>query len=298
MTVAAIVFVIVALLRTGGVSSELWRLPRTWMVLGGVGLLYGATLGLVLACWVLLLKSVSKTDLSASHLLRIYALFQLLKYAPTNVFHYVGRYAMLRRLGVDSSAVAWSTLAETALISLAATLIAASFGLSFLRAGLPDPPSWLIWILVGAMLALGAGAAVAFRKSAAVRREFTLVSSPESLRAMALTAPIYGLFFVATGFAFWLMAQLLPGDLARPDLGPSIGALTAAWLSGFITPGAPAGIGIRETMIVLALGATGSSIADGVLLSAFYRIVTISGDMVFAGASYLASLLVPSRKAH
>jgi hypothetical protein len=48
-------------------------------------------------------------------------------------------------------------------------------------------------------------------------------------------------------------------------------------------------------MIALALGAAGSSITDGVLLAAFYRIVTIIGDVVFAGGSYLCSLLFRDR---
>jgi hypothetical protein len=262
----------------------------------GIAVLYGATLSLVLGAWIVLLKSASKKSLGASYLLKVYALFQLLKYAPTNVLHHVGRYAMLRRQGVDAVAVAWSTFAEAVLVCLGAIVVSAIFGMNFLRIGLPNSPPWPIWALLGAIAIIGATIAVALRKSAAVARLFTLVGAADSRRAVALTVPVYALFFVATGAEFWLMAQLLPGDLARPQLGASIGAIAAAWLFGFITPGAPGGIGIRESIIVLALGTAGNPVADGVLLAACYRIVTILGDGLFAVGGYLASQLVPSRK--
>jgi len=55
--------------------------------------------------------------------------------------------------------------------------------------------------------------------------------------------------------------------------------LAMAWLAGFLVPGAPGGLGIRETMIVVLFSpliGTGASIGLGVTL----RMTTSLGDLV------------------
>ena len=82
----------------------------------------------------------------------------------------------------------------------------------------------------------------------------------------------------------------------RPSLAAAIAALSAAWLLGFLTPGAPAGIGIRETMIILALGVSDGGVSDAVILSAFYRAATIIGDVIFSGTFFLLSKRSSARR--
>jgi uncharacterized membrane protein YbhN (UPF0104 family) len=61
---------------------------------------------------------------------------------------------------------------------------------------------------------------------------------------------------------------------------PSVlGLFILSWLIGFIMPGAPAGIGIRETMLVVVLG--GLISPDMLVFSAVVlRLISIIGDVV------------------
>jgi len=52
-----------------------------------------------------------------------------------------------------------------------------------------------------------------------------------------------------------------------------------SWLAGFLTPGAPAGIGVREAvMIALMEGIIGTS--NSLIISVLFRLVTITGDVM------------------
>lgn len=59
----------------------------------------------------------------------------------------------------------------------------------------------------------------------------------------------------------------------------TIGIYALAWVAGFLTPGAPAGIGIREVILAAAFTQLyGESIALGITLS--LRAVTMAGDVL------------------
>ena len=62
-----------------------------------------------------------------------------------------------------------------------------------------------------------------------------------------------------------------------------------AWLAGLLTPGAPAGIGVRELVLVLLLKGIvpEAELLLAVLLS---RLVTVGGDLLF----YLVAMAIPA----
>jgi uncharacterized membrane protein YbhN (UPF0104 family) len=63
------------------------------------------------------------------------------------------------------------------------------------------------------------------------------------------------------------------------------GAFIVSWLAGFITPGAPAGVGVREMVIIILLGgvANEASLLMAVVIS---RMITVIGDLLFYSAMY------------
>ena len=70
------------------------------------------------------------------------------------------------------------------------------------------------------------------------------------------------------------------------------GAYVIAWLAGLVTPGAPAGVGIREIVLYAILH---PFINEADLLTAivFGRIITVVGDVLF----YILALLIGTRAA-
>jgi len=64
-----------------------------------------------------------------------------------------------------------------------------------------------------------------------------------------------------------------------PDFALLTAAFTLAWAVGFVTPGAPAGIGVREALLLVVLSPTLGA-ADASLLTLALRVATTLGDIL------------------
>src|SRR5690606_34622535 len=69
------------------------------------------------------------------------------------------------------------------------------------------------------------------------------------------------------------------------------GAYIFAWLAGLLTPGAPAGAGVREAILLLLLNGIVANV-DLLLCIIISRITTVIGDALF----FLAALLINRRR--
>ena len=68
-----------------------------------------------------------------------------------------------------------------------------------------------------------------------------------------------------------------------------VGPLALAWMAGFVVPGSSAGLGVRETILILALdGALDGQAGATVALA--LRLVTTLGDGVFCALALLLHL--------
>ena len=81
-----------------------------------------------------------------------------------------------------------------------------------------------------------------------------------------------------------IVVLLVRGVLGIPQGSVAVltGAFALAWVAGFVTPGAPAGVGIREAVISLGLApllGTGGAVAVAGLL----RLVSVFGDLATFG---------------
>ena len=106
---------------------------------------------------------------------------------------------------------------------------------------------------------------------------------PDFTTLVAVLA-LYGVSFLIVGGIIGLLLRAFYG-LDGGNLLFNTGLFSLAWIAGFLTPGAPAGLGIREAILVAALGATyGAGIAVGLTL--LLRMVTLRGDgLAFAGGA-------------
>jgi hypothetical protein len=102
-------------------------------------------------------------------------------------------------------------------------------------------------------------------------------------RGMMLRAfAIYLLVYACLGLSLVILAHwILPNALQ--DNWLLVASFSLAWVVGFVTPGAPAGLGVREGLLLLMLAPVYSSTAASVLVIAL-RLATTLGDVVgFAG---------------
>jgi hypothetical protein len=266
--IAGIAFVAVRL-RDHAAELDLGRFSAAdFAAIAGLALAYGAANLLLARAWWHLLAFLG-TGASPGWAVRAYGLSQLAKYVPGNIFHLAGRQALGISAGLPGWALAKSAVWELGLISVAGALFAI-LASPLVLTGVPLPASWIAFAV--ALVALGA---------VAKRRLGAPVSRALGLQATFLA--ISGLVFVGT------LGVALPDTVDMAMLSALCGAYVVAWLAGLATPGAPAGIGVRELLLLFLLG---GRVPEAELLVAVVlgRIVTVGGDLAFFLAVSLLGL--------
>ncbi|KJR46146.1 hypothetical protein UF75_3469 [Desulfosporosinus sp. I2] len=230
-----------------------------WLVLSALSILYAImNVALVLA-WQQIMKSL-KTPLGFWQAAHIYGMSQLAKYVPGNIFHLAGRQALGMAAGVPGWALAKSSVWELGLIAVAGALF-----------GLLSLPLW--WQSFPSVVALLLFVIVLIVMGLAARRWLKL--------PMAFALGCYVLFLTVSGLIFFVVLSLVSSvSVTTGMLLGLVGAFVIAWLAGLLTPGAPAGVGVRELVLLFVLkGAVAE--ADLLLAVAIGRVVTVAGDLLF-----------------
>lgn len=240
-----------------------------WSVVVELTIIYGlANLMLALAWWNLLAQfgaSVSKR-----WAIKTYGISQLAKYVPGNIFHLAGRQAMGMAAGTPGWVLAKSSIWELVLISIA--------GAMFSLLALP-------LLIPGLSVAISTGV-FAVVVVIAVSLFWRFVGSP-----VAHAFGWYVCFLAISGLLFTELIALQDGMLEISSFKwlPLCGAYVLAWLIGLLTPGAPAGVGVRELVLLFLLKGEISE-TDLVFAVLLGRIMTVGGDVFI----YVISMLMSS----
>jgi uncharacterized membrane protein YbhN (UPF0104 family) len=278
LTLVALLFVGIRIVDSSSLLATDFTSPRfiTALVVGAV--LYALFCGLISLAWVILVRSVDRGKFSTRDGLIIFARSQILKYLPSNVLHFVGRYGMAHAAGASHTSLIFATATETALLLAAASAIAVSFALPLVLRDLLDALGRLNIVAI-VLSALG----------------FLLICSLWWLKRRGLLKPKLGLitvaafglylcFFLLNGTLLWVLASSI-GTSAPSHPWFVLGVAAVAWLGGFVVPGAPAGLGIREAILTSGLSMAGlGPVAISAALG--YRIVTLGGDVIVAMIGY------------
>ncbi len=273
------------------VTTRKWNLEPTVFALASV--LLATSYVLVAWLWGVALRRAA--GLPVARGARIWFLSNLARYVPGNVWSYVGAVELARREGVARR----TTLAVMALTQLLSVGVALVVGLPVLvaewaRLGRPA--------LYGVAAAAAAAAlALAFRRplAALVRRRYPevepadLVPSPGT--AVLLTAG-YAVYWAVTGLAFaTLVRSLYP--LAASDVPLAVAAYAAAYAVGFLAIVTPAGLGVRESVLTVALAPVMPAGA-ALLVAILSRLWMMAFELLGAGAAHAAERRLHRTREH
>jgi hypothetical protein len=270
-----------------------------WHILAaaaGLTALYAASIGTTALAWVRMLAAMEQPH-SVRRLLPILASTQFGKYLPGNVAHHLGRVALARTIGVQIAPAVLSVTYELILALVAAAHVGA---LTLLWSPPEAIRHWPLAEYRGALLVvatLGAAAmliAAPHLASALVRLRKTVAeaSTPLALRLDLASAIVCYLFYmsglVLIGLGLWVVATALAaGGVLVPGPLFFIGAFASSWILGFLAPGAPAGLGVREAILSGWLAGVLPP-TQSVLIIIILRIATTLGDLVnFAWGSLI-----------
>jgi hypothetical protein len=259
--------------------------PSFLLALGLVSASYTLLDSVIGFAWHNLLAGTGTVAMSRWQALTIWGRSQVLKYLPSNTLHYVGRHGAAYRAGASHGALVWSLVAETALVSMAAALVAALFARSLIAQRLSpviDPSVPLPLLVVTAFgLAILALARPIRRR---ICGESAAAGSDLLAKSIATAFALYLFFFLANGLLLDTLVSTLP---LTANISPwqLAGIFSFAWLAGFVVPGSPGGIGIRE--FVLTAGLEGAGLGPWALpIALAYRVVTLVGDLSIALISH------------
>jgi uncharacterized membrane protein YbhN (UPF0104 family) len=266
LAVASILFVVQ---RLAGYATQIAPSqvgPQVYAAIAALAVVYGAANLLLARGWLHLLHGFG-VDAAWRWTVRVYAQSQLAKYVPGNIFQFVGRQAMGVAAGIGNAPLAKSTIAELLILAAAGAMFVPLVAPVLARwAGFDAAAQVAVWAGPPAtLLAMGA-ALLVIRGQAGVH---------------AARAALSYLSFVALSSAvFTCCFALLAGGVPVANTSLIIGSYVAAWLLGLVTPGAPAGLGIREVVLLALLDGL-TDPATILLAVVLGRVVTVSGDLGF-----------------
>lgn len=241
--------------------------------------------------WQVLLRSVG-ISLSFADSYSIQGMAQLNKYLPGNVFHYVSRVGYAARYGIPAGITAASMGVEIVIGVFAASIVS---GIGVLLSGVnavsPIIDSARYYRAIMVITILVAGGGTILLSNADVRGWIARRKGFFRLRTIANGSLRYIFFFVTIGLFLNILIRTLW------DIHPTINwfdiswRFTAAWLIGFVIPGAPGGLGVREAAMV---GLFGPSLGQGVAagLAVILRVITSVADL----CTYFVAVIMKKRK--
>lgn len=256
-------------------------------------LMFAFTTAISVIGWRALLKGLQH-PVGMRSVAAIFCYTQIGKYLPGNIGHHIGRATLAKtRLGIPAGTSAISITQEAALVTLSAVLVGLTCysltnATSTMRLPIPVPP-WVLLAAVSAGAALFVSVVATLRSSAGHSQNlvlrFVLLMTPtwSSIRA---TVPYYACLSLINGLAVFI--------IAAPWLTLSLhtfllltAAYTLSWLAGFLLPGAPGGLGVRESAFVLLLSGIFPP-AITLLVIGLARIATVCADvLIFLIGIYL-----------
>ncbi len=236
--------------------------------------------------WKMTMECVSGKSVPTREIVALCGKANIARYLPGNVMHFVGRNLLGKRLGLDHVEMAFSTLLEAgimvacAMVVLGVLLLTGQWRMPESIAALIDPKKMgrlgLAVALAGVVLTW-----LVVKKREAMKPFWMFLQRTGPVQWLALFVrmlALYLLWFFFNTLLFLVCLFMIKGaTLPASSLALVFAASVMGWLFGFIVPGAPGGLGIRESCMIMML--TGvldrEYIFFGVMLS---RVIAILGD--------------------
>ena len=255
-------------------------------------LLYAMIIPITALAWKSLL-AVQAEKWSVSSLAIVLGFSQIAKYVPGNIAQHAARATMSLRSGMKPGAF-FVTVAQEILLAIAASLIVgmatwAVSGRGFaqlspsMASAVPIMALALV-LLVTILASMRLDPAVLEAREGAAWRLLAKLGGLPGPAVTFSTLLAYSVNYLLIGAGLWLVTRALgTGDALGFFVVTS--AFSLSWVLGFLAPGAPAGLGAREgIMLILLHGTAGND--ELVIFVMLARLVTLLGDGIcFFGAA-------------
>jgi len=234
--------------------------------------------------WRKLVYILSSVSVPFKEAVSVYTKSNILKYLPGNVFQYVGRNDLANRMGIRHTDVAFATVLEIIMMVFSALLLSVVFLQGAVMEIFITYRDTFIMLGMIAFVVIILGIIIVILRfkdkfRAFLTRFFNIFKKKNIFSVIGCV-----LYYVISTFILSLSYMIVLVFILKQDISTDIfvyicGAYTLSWLIGFITPGAPAGIGIKEAVMMAITGEVLNQ--EAIVLSlVVLRVLTIFGDVM------------------
>jgi uncharacterized membrane protein YbhN (UPF0104 family) len=281
LMIAAIVFIIWRVYKQN-LDFSLLLSPKVFAGLLGLTILYTSSVVLSAVFYTYLLHIISKKRFSWLNAVRLYSKTFLYRYIPGNIMHLLGRNSIAAEEDISYADINVASFLQMLILCVSACILAITLAAKYFIVSIQSitfNANMLIYVLPVIVVCIVL--VVIFRKKlirlgASIKEKILNISFPQISLAFIMSF----MLLLLNAVVYLLCLYVLNGIMPNASIIPSVlGLFILSWLIGFIMPGAPAGIGIRETMLVVVLG--GLISPDMLVFSAVVlRLISIIGDVV------------------
>ena len=242
-------------------------------------IIYGLSEFLLSFAWRRLLIWFGDKDISTNLCNRIYGKSQIAKYIPGNVFHVLGRHILGSQAGIKHIVLAGATVYEILGLLSISTLIGFSgmviFGLGNIYFSLYQIISILLTTLVITGLAIPLAPYLMSLRGIIIPYK----GMGDLFLNISKVYLFYFIFFLIAGLLLVVIVNIFL-DINFIITAKLIVIFSIAWIAGFIIPGAPGGIGVREAVIIFFITPIIGE-AQSIAVAIALRFITLLGDVWF-----------------
>jgi len=245
--------------------------------------------------WGFVVRIFSAVKLKMREMIIVYLKSNIAKYLPGNIFHFAGRHYFLRKQGLSDESLLLSNAFEifyTILISLIIILSAVYVKVIKIPEFILQKIN--IYYFLTLIIIISA-AVIIFVVYKYLKKESINIKkylNRKNLFIFIIVTLMYFLIFIIIGTALYgIMVVLLKHEFNLIDFYYVVCTYSLAWMLGYIVPGAPGGLGIREYVITKMLENKFSE-SSAVLAAIILRVVTVSGDIVSFFVANILSITV------
>lgn len=250
--------------------------------------------------WTGILNVLSKSNIHYSEVVFIFVKSNILKYIPGNIFQYAGRNELAVIKNIKHSKVALATLIDV--VWYIFTMLSFSVILS--------GNELMIWLreqhvltfnnfifICGVILICGTIFLIIYIwKRQMVKNAVLKVLSVEFWKILAFNFIFYVIMGIISAGLYVAIFSLISGNIySLHEVTIYTGIMLVAIVAGFVTPGAPGGVGVREAASLFLLN---GMIDETVILLGIIimRAISIIGDLVVYIAVFFSKLKFGYRK--
>jgi hypothetical protein len=241
--------------------------------------------------WKSTLEFINKGRIPFCDIIPVYTKANMGKYIPGNIMQFAGRNILAGKLGFKQLDITFCSIIEIIMLLFTDCILSLIFGMKRFKQVLKAVyykinPSMVYSILIVLILLITVVIWLLVKKSGIIKN-YKHFFTKKFLKLLCKLFCIYSVTLIIPGIFLVMILKLVLGASISLQISMTIiSGYTISWVLGYVVPGAPGGIGIRESLLLLMLGPLFTN--NIVLLAALLlRIASTLGDLIaFLLSSY------------